>query len=195
MMTKFVSSTVALLLLFIASANLHAQEFNWAPDFAVGDNIPLLEAPDQDGSVRTLKTLTGDKGLVLFFNRSFDWCPYCKAQLVSLKAASQAIMDTGFNIATITYDPVATLKMVAEDGDIPFPLLHDEGIRHVNAFNILNTDVAPDSFAYGIPQPGIMLISPSGVIMAKFAEENYRMRPDMADIVEAAKRLAKPQAF
>jgi peroxiredoxin len=178
-----------LLLLCFFSPLSTAQEFNWAPDYPVGATIPMLEAPDQNGNVQTLGSLSGEKGLVLVFNRSFDWCPYCKAQLVGLQEASANLEAAGLNIATITYDAVDTLKLVEEDLDISFAMLHDEGIKHVNAFNILNTSYEPDSFAYGVPQPGIMLVSPEGVVKAKFAEENFRIRPDWSDLIEAAARL------
>jgi hypothetical protein len=35
--------------------------------------LPVLEAPDQTGTVRTLDDLAGDHGLLLFLNRSADW--------------------------------------------------------------------------------------------------------------------------
>ena len=187
-MTRFTRIAIFLLL---ATAWLHssAQEFNWASDFPVGAGIPVLEAPDQNGDVQTLATLTGEKGLLLVFNRSFDWCPYCKAQLVGLQGAAGEFRAAGFAIATITYDAVDTLKLVEEDLGISFSMLHDENIKHVNAFKILNTDIEPGSFAYGVPQPGIMLVSPEGVILAKFAEENYRIRPDWSDVVAIARGL------
>lgn len=189
MHTRLPLSLPVLLLALGFSLNSAAQAFDWAPDFPVGASIPLLEAPDQNGRIQTLDTLAGDKGLVLFFNRSFDWCPYCKGQLANLKEASQAIEDTGFNVATITYDPVETLKLVEEDMGIGFPMLHDENVKHVNAFHIRNMDYEPGDFAYGIPQPGIMLIAPDGTILAKFAEEDYRERPDLSEVIEAARRL------
>lgn len=108
---------------------------------------------------------------------------------MGLQEASANLEATGLNIATITYDAVDTLKLVEEDLDISFAMLHDEAITHVNAFIILNTSYEPDSFAYGVPQPGIMLVSPQGVIQAKFAEENFRIRPDWSDVIEAAARL------
>jgi hypothetical protein len=43
----------------------------WGP--AVGSKLPVLEAPDQTGRVRTLEDLTGEQGLLLFLNRSADW--------------------------------------------------------------------------------------------------------------------------
>jgi peroxiredoxin len=180
-------STLILLTTFAQGSN--AQEFNWASDYPVGASIPMLEAPDQNGTVQNLASLTGEKGLVLVFNRSFDWCPYCKAQLVGLEQATAGLEAAGLKIATITYDPVETLKLVEEDLGLTFALLHDEEIKHVNAFNIRNMDYNPGDFAYGVPQPGIMLVSPQGIVLGKFAEENFRVRPDWSDVINAANNL------
>jgi len=180
---------ITLVLLSSLSLSASAQDFDWAPDFPVGASIPVLEAPDQNGEVQTLATLTGEKGIVLVINRSFDWCPFCKAQLDGLQKITGELSATGFNIVTLTYDPVETLKLVEEDLDISFVMLHDEAIKHVNAYNILNTQYEPGHFAYGVPQPGIMLVSPEGEILAKFAEENFRVRPDWSDVLTAANSL------
>ena len=50
-----------------------AQDYSdeWGP--AVGTRIPVLEAYDQAGNLRTLENLSGDRGLLLFLNRSADW--------------------------------------------------------------------------------------------------------------------------
>lgn len=185
------STRILLTLLLLTGLNLSAaaQDFDWAPDYPVGASIPLLEAPDQNGEVQTLASLSGEKGIVLVFNRSFDWCPFCKAQLDGLQKATGDFANAGFNIVTLTYDPVETLKLVEEDLDIGFSMLHDEAIKHVNAYNILNTQYEPGHFAYGVPQPGVMLVSPEGEILAKFAEENFRVRPDWSDVVAAANAL------
>lgn len=181
-------SMISVFLLFCTQAVL-AQEFNWAPDFPEGSMVPLLEAPDQNSNVQTLDSLSGEKGLMLFFSRSFDWCPFCKAQLEDITAIQADMEALGFNIASMTYDPVATLKIVELDFNVGFTMLHDEAIRHVNALGIRNPDPEPDSFAYGIPQPGIMLLSPDGTILRKFAEENFRERPDLSYVLEAAREL------
>lgn len=43
----------------------------WGPE--IGTELPILEAPDQTGTIRTLADLTGEQGLLLFLNRSADW--------------------------------------------------------------------------------------------------------------------------
>lgn len=181
-----------LILVFIGSTistAALAQEFVWAPDFPVGSKIPVLEAPDQNGMQQNLASLSGDKGLMLFFSRSFDWCPFCKAQLADITAIQSDMEMLGFNVVSMTYDSVETLKIAEEDFGVNFTMLHDEDIKHINAFGIRNPDPEPGSFAYGIPRPGIMLISPDGTILRKFAEENFRERPDLSYVLEAASNL------
>lgn len=176
------------LLMFFTQPTV-AQDFVWAPDFPEGSTLPVLDAADQNGNVQNLNSLTGEKGLMLFFSRSFDWCPFCKAQLGDITAIQSQMEELGFNIASMTYDSIETLKLAEEDFDVGFTMLHDEAIKHVNALGIRNLDPEPDSFAYGIPQPGILLISPNGTILKKFAEESFRGRPDLTYVLEAAAEL------
>jgi hypothetical protein len=39
----------------------------------VGERVPDFSLPDQDGRVRTLQSLMGERGLMLVFLRSADW--------------------------------------------------------------------------------------------------------------------------
>ena len=95
----------------------------------------------------------------------------------------------GLSVVAMTYDSVETLNTVAEDQGIDFTLLHDDNIRHVNALGILNTDYEAGHRAYGIPHPGIFLLDADGLIRAKFAEEDYRDRPEFDVIMDAAANL------
>ena len=59
--------------LLLSAGGVWASEFSegWGPE--VGSTVPLLEAPDQTGTLRTLDDLTGEQGLLVFLNRSADW--------------------------------------------------------------------------------------------------------------------------
>ena len=107
-------------------------------------------------------------------------------QLIEISDQLEAM---GINVAAITYDSVELLKTVQEDQGVEFTLLHDEDVKHVNAFGIRNMDYEPGQRAYGIPYPGLFLISPEGVIQYKFSEESYRNRPDFAEVLEAAAQM------
>lgn len=108
---------------------------------------------------------------------------------MQLTEIAEQFADLGLGVAAMTYDPVELLKEVAEDQEIGFALLHDEQVTHVNALGIRNLDYEPGQRAYGIPYPGIFLIDADGVIRYKFAEADYRQRPDFADVLEAAAAL------
>lgn len=43
----------------------------WGP--VIGNRLPILEAKDHQGRLRTFEDLKGKNGLLLFMNRSADW--------------------------------------------------------------------------------------------------------------------------
>ena len=108
---------------------------------------------------------------------------------MQLTEISAQFEDMGVNITAMTYDSVEMLKSVEEDEGIEFTLLRDADITHVNALGILNEDYEPGSRAYGVPHPGIFIITPDGVIRAKFAEHGCRDRPNCDNVLEAAAKL------
>jgi hypothetical protein len=50
---------------------LHGQSIKTGPE--VGQPVPALSAPDQQGRTQTLQSITGPKGAMLVFFRSADW--------------------------------------------------------------------------------------------------------------------------
>ena len=44
---------------------------SWGPE--VGTTAPVIEAEDQDGTVRDLASLSGERGVLLVLSRSADW--------------------------------------------------------------------------------------------------------------------------
>ena len=66
---KIVATLVSLAGLSSAMADEYSAA--WGPE--IGSELPVLEAPDQSGEIRTLDNLAGEQGLLLFLNRSADW--------------------------------------------------------------------------------------------------------------------------
>ena len=84
------------------------------PDFELGPpanvKAPGIGMPlDQKGKPRSMDSLMGEKGLVLFFFRSADWCPYCQAQMMDLNTGVSEIQKHGYRLAGISYDSLAVL--------------------------------------------------------------------------------------
>lgn len=48
-------------------------QFEWAPEFNVGDAFPEFALRDQNGESQSSKTLQGDNGYLIQFNRSVVW--------------------------------------------------------------------------------------------------------------------------
>ena len=181
---------IGLFVFALASTASAADEaFVWAPTLNVGNQLPAVNAVDQDGNEHSLAQLSGENGLILVMSRSFDWCPFCIRQLQQLVEAEAQFNAIGFNVATMTYDSVATLKEAEAEYETTFPMLHDEDSAHFKAMGILNMQYEPGNRAYGIPYPGIFVLDNEGVIRAKLAEEDYRIRPDFSLVLEAAQAV------
>jgi peroxiredoxin len=188
-LARLLALPTLLLTCLLGATTATAQDFVWAPALPVGAALPAIDAVDQHGQRHTFADLTGEKGLVLVLSRSFDWCPYCIAQLERLVAVQDEFSALGFNVAAMTYDPVATLLEAQEEYGATFPLLYDADNTHVKAMGILNTQYSPGERAYGIPYPGIFLLDAQGVIRAKLAEQDYKLRPEFSLVLEAAAAL------
>ena len=50
-----------------------ADDYSSGWSLPLGAQAPAIEAPDQTGAVRTLDSLAGERGLLLFLSRSADW--------------------------------------------------------------------------------------------------------------------------
>ena len=158
-----------------------------APVYAeMGKSLPTnLELKDEAGQTRSFEDLTGENGAVLVFYRSAKWCPYCKIQVIDLNAQRAAFVEKGYNLVGISYDATEELKKFDDQYKIEFPLLSDEGSKTIKAFGIFNEEHEEGSFAYGVPHPTIYVVSKDKEIKATLAEESYKVRPTVQDVLNA----------
>lgn len=89
----------------------------------------------------------------------------------------------GVGIVGMTYDTPAIIQAFDEKWDIDYPVLRDVDRQHVEAWDIRNEEYGEGTFAYGIPHPGVVLLSPEGRILAKWAEQGYRTRADWSEVL------------
>lgn len=177
--------------IFVSSLFLMAA----APDYDIGPpigvHIPAFSARDSSDAPRKLANIMGSKGVVLVFFRSARWCPYCQAQLISLRDLTAPLAERGYKLAAISYDSPAVLATFTQKRDINYTLLSDAGSRMIDAFKLRDPQYKADSFAYGVPQPAIFVIAPNGVIRAKLAEQGFKVRPNNAAILVAVDSLTR----
>ncbi len=151
----------------------------------VGDIIPTIKLYDQYGGERMWDNLSGEKGAVLVFVRSADWCPYCQAQLIDLSHNKEKFEKAGFSIVGISYDPVEKLKKFADKRDPGFVLLSDPDSSLIRDFGIFDDSHVKGSFAYGVPRPTVYVVGKDGAVDAILAEESYKTRPQLDSIMDA----------
>jgi hypothetical protein len=89
----------------------------------------------------------------------------------------------GLGVAAVSYDSVAVLHNFAERRGIHYPLLSDPDSKVIREVGILNDSVPKDSAFYGVPYPGTFVLDSTGVITAKYFEDDYRERYTSADIL------------
>ena len=107
--------------------------------------------PGVDGKVWTLDQCRGDKGLLVMF--ICNHCPYVKSIRDRLVRDTRELLGYGINsVAIMANDPADypedsfdNMKVVAEQGDYPFPYLLDESQEVAKAYGAVCT---PDFFGY-----------------------------------------------
>lgn len=82
----------------------------------------------------------------------------------------------GLGVAVITYDSPEIIRNFSGRLGITVPILSDPGSKIIKDFGIFNTNIPMTSFQYGIPFPGTYTVDTSGVVTAKYFEDNYRER-------------------
>ena len=68
----------------------------------------------------------------------------------------------GVGVVGMTYDKPEIIQQFHEKWEIEYPVLRDVDRQHVEAWGVRNEAYGEGTFAYGIPHPGVVLLSPEG---------------------------------
>jgi peroxiredoxin len=182
--------TVLLLALAAMTGTAIAQDLGPA----MGTKAPDIGAPlDQTSQPRTLASLMGEKGLVLFFYRSAGWCPYCQAQLIELEAGRAAIEKRGYRLAGISYDAPEILAAFVAKRQLGYTLLSDPKSEIIDRYDLRDPQYPQGNRAHGVPRPIIFVLSRDGTIKAKLFEETFKKRPPVGLVIETLDKVAAGQ--
>jgi peroxiredoxin len=160
------------------------------PGPAVGDRFPnALEAPDQDGRPQNLESLYGANGVAVFFVRSADWCPFCRAQLADVNSRLPEFKALGLNVVSISVDEIALIRKFYDAGDIGYTMLADPKGDINESLGIRDPQYPVGSAAFGVPRPTLYVIDRNGIVRARYMEPTFRTRPDLNVVLADLKRL------
>ena len=138
-----------------------------------GIHAPSFALPDQNGRTHTLEEYRGQKVVLYFYPK--DNTPGCTKQACAFGELYPQFTEKGAMVLGVSKDSVASHKKFAEKYGLPFPLLSDEGLEAIRAY-----DVWQEKNMYGKKVMGVVrttyLIDENGVIVRAFsrvkAEEN-----------------------
>ena len=114
-------------------------------------------------------------------------------QFVKLNDIKDQFDAIGVGVAGMTYDKPEIIQAFHDKWALAYPLLGDADRQHVDAWDIRNKEYGEGTFAYGVPHPGVVLLSPDGTILAKWAEAGYRSRADWSTVLEEVRSIVGSQ--
>jgi peroxiredoxin len=185
-LTRYVASL--LLILGLTTSVAANPDFDLGPP--TGTEAPTIGTPlDETGKPRSLESLMGDNGLVLFFFRSAAWCPFCQAQLIDLNSGVADIEKRGYHLAGISYEPPPVDADFIAKRDIKYTLLSDPKSEVIDRYKLRDPQYPPGSRAYGVPRPIIFILDRNGVIKAKLYEDTFKNRPPVSLVIETLDKV------
>ena len=144
--------TVLRLTAILASVIFFGATAGFAEDLgpAIGTKAPDIGIRlDQSGKPRQLSDLMGRNGLVLFFYRSADWCPFCQAQLVDINSGMPEIEKRGYRVAGLSYDNPEILQATTVKRNLSYTLLSDPKSEIIDRYNLRDPQYPPGNRGYG----------------------------------------------
>jgi len=101
----------------------------------LGDPLPAVTAPDQDGKPVNLAE-EGKTGYTLVYFYPKAMTPGCTAQACSLRDSYTELQQKGVKIFGVSLDSVETQKKFQVEDHLPFELLSDQDKRVTTAFGV-----------------------------------------------------------
>ncbi len=165
---------------------------------ALGETIPHdLSVPTAHGKMEDFQSLSGEKGMALFFIRSVDWCPYCQAQAIEVEGRAKEFQDRGLNVVFLSYDQPEEQRAFIKRRKIDSVVLSDTESEVIKAFGLFNENYEVGSRGYGVPHPAVFIVNNDRKVAAKLYEsdfisndKSYRNRPAVDLILEAVDAAA-----
>jgi peroxiredoxin len=159
---------------------------------------PDFSAKDQNGTTFHLKSSLTKGPVLLVFYRG-QWCPFCNKELKSLEDSLTLITHKGATLVAVTPELQENVsKTIAKTG-ATYPILHDEGLKIMKSYDVayevdsawtarylkFGVNVAGNNGSNGnhLPVPAIYIIDRKGVIVYRFFEPDFRIRPSVAEMI------------
>lgn len=169
----------------------------------VGDVAPDFVLKNQNGEDVSLSSKLSSGPVILTWYRG-GWCPYCNITLNRLQSDLPEIKALNAELIALTPELPDSSLNTAEKNNLEFSVLSDLGNEVARSYGIvykLMPEVATyyqngfDLHAFNgdesdeLPLAATYVIDTNGEIIYAFLHEDYRMRAEPSEILEALKNI------
>ena len=146
----------------------------------VGGKLPEFKLRDDTGAEFESGSLLGGPAVLLFYRG--NWCPLCMAQVHELVDRYQDMEALGITVCLISPQPEELTRKLAQQYDVPFRFLVDEGNAVAESLNIAVKNGVPVGIPGGYDPdtvlPTLIVTNEKGTILFSDQTDNYRVRPE-----------------
>lgn len=165
----------------------------------IGDKVSDFEAKDlQDEKFKLSEELKNGSIVIIFYRG--QWCPYCNKHLKQLENELEKIYKAGANVVAVSPEKSDFLKRTATKTNASFRLLHDEGYKISNLFDVTKETGVLERFMVNtmlgaklkksntddsqrLPIPATFIIDQNHKIVWRHFDPNYKKRSNVLDII------------
>ena len=164
----------------------------------VGDEAPEFALPNVRGNQVSSRDLLSQGPLIVMFIRG-RWCPFCCATVEAWQERLTAVRQKGANLVVISPMLPKQADFMRDQHKLLFPILHDEKNRVAAQFGVaydvpdyqqelfktvfINLPFINGDESWTLPLPASFVIGSNGVIKYTFADPDYTLRAEPAEVL------------
>ncbi|MBQ7372566.1 MAG: peroxiredoxin [Blautia sp.] len=145
----------------------------------IGSKAPEFSLPDQNGEVHNLSDYKGQKVILYFYPK--DMTGGCTSQACNFRDRYPQIQGKGAVVLGVSKDSVESHKRFEEKHGLSFPLLADESLEAITAYDVLKpgkdgkTTKSLIRSTYLIDEDGMIIQAVGGVKPKENADQMLEM--------------------
>jgi peroxiredoxin len=166
----------------------------------VGDRSPEFTLQDARGNTLSTADLLAQGPLIVTFIRG-RWCPFCCATTEVWQGMLPHLKAAGVNLLSITPMSPQQSDFMRNQHKLAFPILSDPGNKVAAQFGVayrvpqyqqdlfstvfINLPHINGDDSWTLPLPATFGIATDGIIKFAFADEDYTLRAEPAEVIQA----------
>ena len=150
---------------------------------AAGAALPQFNATQLDGSSITYNGFNGKWGLLIVYRGKH--CGRCKKYLNKLEAMQDQWRKAGFEILTVSADPIEKAKSDVQEFGWTFDVTCDLSEADMRKLGLYVSDpLTPDETDRRFAEPGIFCIRPDNTVQIAAISNGPSARPDLDELLD-----------